>query len=136
MSETTSPTSGASSSRPRRPAPSRAEPALVRRDHVEPGIRQWLHLVAPRVRRLGEPVEQDHQRPTGAGAHLDDPHRDAVQLQAPPLHRRRLAALGGSGLPAGVGEEPLLRRCIGIDRQLGLEGALRCSSVKRPWIMS
>ena len=68
----------------------RAEATLVGRDHVEPGICQRLHLVAPRICRLRKPVEEHHQRPPGTGADLDDPHRDAVQLQDPPLHRRRL----------------------------------------------
>ena len=68
----------------------RTEAALIGRDHVEPGLGQRLHLVAPRVRRLRKPVEEHHERPPVTGADLDDPHRHAVQLQVPPLHRRRL----------------------------------------------
>ena len=58
-----------------------AVPALVGYEHPVPGCDERFDLVAPRVRTLGEPVHQHHDRITGSSG-IDHIELDAVRGEA------------------------------------------------------
>ena len=99
---------------PRRPAVA----AHVRREHVVAGRGERGHLVAPRVRQLGEAVDEDDRGVGVGGAVLDDVQLDAVRADRALCHASalldlatRVARVGPYGtLPAVPAPEDPRRR--------------------------